>query len=959
MLERVCMNEKTMELGNGVTTQMGEPRDIDRRLDAATRELHREREKLMAVIRMSGDLIFEYDITADRMHYGGPGEGILYSTQITENYTGYLLKKAGDRTETVEQLLSEALRSGRPDIYIELCKTDAEGRLRWVKVIGQTFYDENGEPERVLGKVCDIDEQKQKELELREKSQKDSLTGLLNNSTIKQQITQRLQKLERGHSAYLVVLDVDSFKKINDTNGHLFGDAVLCSFADEMSKLFPEALRGRIGGDEFVFYVENIDREELENKLKQLNRCMSDRYDDDKTGLHISCSLGVAVTDGTVTDYNLLFQWADAALYQVKSRGKGAYNLLDVKEGVELPGKSYLDSEENKEDEIAHREAQFESEEDLVIFCIDLLENVQNLTSALKVLCERTCSFFGIDDMICVETNESGPMIRYQWNREEKQNFAKRILNPGVFEWDRIRKNADESGAAIYRQEETPNIYKEEAKSVMIVMSTASKGVKASVIFTDRRTDRTWQEEKKALCKISHQIFNRLRTLKNAEKDQRELNRKLNYDALTGLPVYNQFVDKLENYMATHGKSNLYFLSSDFSNFQYVNEMYGYEVGDRILHDFAVALLEKCPGGVLFSRVTSDHFVGVIKEDSVELAKEAYLEFTDAFVKKTNSRYDQCNLVIATGLYKILENDWSVSSMMDNANEARKQCKTQKVNSAVEIYTDKIRRDLENTREIVSGMVSAYNNKEFRAYLQPKVSLHTGKVVGAEALVRWIRADGTMMMPGRFIDVFERNGFITKVDFAILDQVMEYLRDALKQGEEVVPISVNFSRRHNEFSDFVPNIIKRLTEYNVPSELLEVEVTESVFLSDLNKLTNNLENLRSKGVEISVDDFGSGYSSLNLLSKVAVDTVKLDKQFLDDTMNSDREETALTIIKYLTKMLKHLGFKVLAEGVETEEQLDMLRLADCDIVQGYFYAKPMPIAEFRKFLQEFNERVKK
>ena len=893
------MDEKIMELEKN--------KDIDRRLEETTKELQREREKLMAVIRMSGDLIFEYDIAKDQMHYAGPEEGSLYCGQITEGYTEQLLREVDNRSDAVEQQLAEALHSGKPDICIELCKTDEEGNPHWMKVIGQTFYNEKKEPERVLGKVCDIDAQKKKERELQEKSQRDSLTGLLNHSTIKQQITHRLQKMKRGQVGYLIVLDVDSFKKINDTNGHLFGDAVLCSFADEMNKLFPEALKGRIGGDEFVCYVEDMPREELEEKLGQLNRCMSDRYDDDKTGLHISCSLGAAVTDGTVTDYNLLFRWADAALY-------------------------------------------------LVLFCMDLLENVPNLTSALKVISERTCSFFNIDDMICVEVNEAGPSIRYQWNREEKKNFVKRILHPGVFEWDRIRKRADESGAAIYRQSETPNIYKEEAESVMIVMSTASKGLKASVIFSDRHTDRTWEEEKNALCRISHQIFNRLRMLKNAEKDQRELNRKLNYDALTGLPVYNKFVDKLEAYMAANGKVGLYFVSSDFSNFQYVNEMYGYEVGDRILHDFAVALQEKCQESILFCRVTSDHFVGVLKEDSVEDARQAYLTFTNSFVKRINSRYDQCNLVIATGLYEITENDWSVSSMMDNANEARKQCKTQKVDSAVEIYTDKIRRDLENTRTIVSGMVSAYNNKEFHAYLQPKVSLHTGKVVGAEALVRWIKADGTMVMPGKFIDIFERNGFITKVDFAILDQVMEYLRDALAQGEEVVPISVNFSRRHNEYADFVPNILKRLKDYKVPGNLLEVEVTESVFMSDLNKLTNNLETLRDRGVEISVDDFGSGYSSLNLLSKVAVDTVKLDKQFLDDTMNSEREETALTIIKYLTKMLRHLGFKVLAEGVETSEQLEMLRLADCDIVQGYFYAKPMPIGEFRTFLQEFNER---
>lgn len=156
------MEEKCIGLKKEVALQEKQTGDVGRQLDETTRELHREREKLMAVIRMSGDLIFEYDIVNDKMYYAGPGEGILYSWQITEGYTDQLLKEAGNRTETVEQQLAEALRSGKPDIYIELCKTDAQGKPRWVKVIGQTFYDEKGEPERVLGKVCDIDDQKKK-----------------------------------------------------------------------------------------------------------------------------------------------------------------------------------------------------------------------------------------------------------------------------------------------------------------------------------------------------------------------------------------------------------------------------------------------------------------------------------------------------------------------------------------------------------------------------------------------------------------------------------------------------------------------------------------------------------------------------------------------------------------------------------------------------------------------------
>ena len=144
-------------------------KDIDRRLEETTKELQREREKLMAVIRMSGDLIFEYDIAKDQMHYAGPEEGSLYCGQITEGYTEQLLREVDNRSDAVEQQLAEALHSGKPDICIELCKTDEEGNPHWMKVIGQTFYNEKKEPERVLGKVCDIDAQKKKERELQEK----------------------------------------------------------------------------------------------------------------------------------------------------------------------------------------------------------------------------------------------------------------------------------------------------------------------------------------------------------------------------------------------------------------------------------------------------------------------------------------------------------------------------------------------------------------------------------------------------------------------------------------------------------------------------------------------------------------------------------------------------------------------------------------------------------------------
>lgn len=455
------------------------------------------------------------------------------------------------------------------------------------------------------------------------------------------------------------------------------------------------------------------------------------------------------------------------------------------------------------------------------------------------------------------------------------------------------------------------------------------------------------------LGKVHHVDEEKVEDLLDSVKEQ-ERDYKNHYDALTGLPAYHQFIDMVDEYLLMHGKKGHYCVYSDFSNFQYLNEVYGYEEGDYVLQRFAESLMNEYADGIMFCRVTSDHFIGIIYEEDLEQAKESYLAFTSEFTKRCNEKYDQCNLVIVSGIYEITENDRTVASMLDKANDARKMGKEQKVKTSVVLYTDQIKYQTESVKHIVGNMVSAYNNKEFYAYLQPKVSLKTGRIIGAEALVRWIRSDGTKMMPAQFIDIFERNGFITQVDFCVLEQVVEYLEDALLKQEEVVPVSVNFSRRHNETKGFVTEVFQCLETHHVPNNLLEAEVTESVFMSDLSQLDSNLKKFRSQGVEISVDDFGSGYSSLNILGKVDVDTIKLDKQFLD---SAAEKENAVTVIKYLIKMLKHLGFKVLAEGVETGEQLQMLKEADCDVVQGYYYAKPMPIHEFRQFLKEFNQKA--
>lgn len=345
--------------------------------------------------------------------------------------------------------------------------------------------------------------------------------------------------------------------------------------------------------------------------------------------------------------------------------------------------------------------------------------------------------------------------------------------------------------------------------------------------------------------------------------------------------------------------------------------------------------------------------MGIVRRENGGDAAEEYRDFTINFAAECNRDFPLTNLALASGLYQIRGEDSNVGAIVDNANEARKTCKEHQVETVVRLYTDELRQELENIRAINSNILKGLKNEEFIAYLQPKVSLKSGRIVGAEALARWIRPDGSRVMPRDFIEIAEKNGYITRIDFQILDQVIAYLREAVETGEEVVPVSVNFSRRNNEFEDFVPNILKRLEENHIPRHLLEAEVTESVFMADLGIVDDNMKRLRTEGVDVSVDDFGSGYSSLNLLAKVSADTIKLDRLFLDA---AGRDERGQTVIRYLTGMLKSLGFTVLAEGVETEEQLKWMRTAGCDLIQGFYYAKPMSIEDFKIFLKEYNSK---
>ena len=246
-------------------------------------------------------------------------------------------------------------------------------------------------------------------------------------------------------------------------------------------------------------------------------------------------------------------------------------------------------------------------------------------------------------------------------------------------------------------------------------------------------------------------------------------------------------------------------------------------------------------------------------------------------------------------------------------------------------------------RKVEDDMDRALENREFQVYLQPKISTTDETLGGAEALVRWIHPTEGFIPPNKFIPIFEKNGFILQLDDYMLEEIARVQAQWIAEGRRIVPISVNVSRAHFTREDLAEHICSIVDKYRVPHEVIELELTESAFFDDKKVLLNTVAKLREAGFPVSMDDFGAGYSSLNSLKELKIDVLKIDADFF---RGADVEERGLLIVSEVIDLAKKLNMKIVAEGIESREQVEFLTEQECDLIQGYFYAKPMPVTEF-------------
>ena len=421
-------------------------------------------------------------------------------------------------------------------------------------------------------------------------------------------------------------------------------------------------------------------------------------------------------------------------------------------------------------------------------------------------------------------------------------------------------------------------------------------------------------------------------------------------DKITSLAHYDDFIKNLQEEIVKLKDGTIGIIYEDIKYFKYFNDTYGYKRGDELLMRMANFSIHGGRGVIGGSRVVSDNIVWAVlfEKGSPNDIYSIIAETTAAREKILREEFDCTRIRLAVGVYLIDKENKNINpeTAVSNANLARKKAK-EAGSSSVTFFKEEMADNLNHELEIISSIDNAIETKEFMAYYQPKILSEDKSITGAEALVRW-KKDGKFIYPDQFIPAIERSCQIIDVDYYMYNEVFAFIRKRLDAGLKVVPISLNVSRQHLKNLAIIDYIKGLLEKYKIPTEYLEFELTETVCMEDTENVMQFIDSFHEMGIKVSMDDFGSGFSSLNLLSEMPLDIIKLDRCFLHSNSLQDKEKI---VISNIIRMTKELEMMSLCEGVETKQQSDFLKEIGCDIQQGYFYSRPLCEEEFVEMLE--------
>ena len=395
------------------------------------------------------------------------------------------------------------------------------------------------------------------------------------------------------------------------------------------------------------------------------------------------------------------------------------------------------------------------------------------------------------------------------------------------------------------------------------------------------------------------------------------------------------------------GEGEFVVVYANIDRFKLINDAYGDDEGDVVLKKIHQIIDEEMLSWDEASgRIMADNFGMLMRFLSMNKLEHRLARINEQLSSLKDKDGVEYGIKLYFGIYQVVDKNESVSAMLEKANLALKRV-THSMQHLVHmgVYDEKDKKQLGREKELEMKMERALRNGEFIPYLQPKYELENETIGGAEALVRWMDPVEGMIVPNEFIPLFEKNGFIVELDLYMFEQVCRLVEKWNKNGYRIIPISVNMSRGHFSVPGFFERYMQILSRYDVPDRSIEIELTESLFYNEMSMLKELIDKIHEAGMLCSIDDFGSGYSSLNMLKEVEVDALKLDRVFFKETEDNKRSKSVINSVIHLAQDLE---LRTISEGVEVRSQVDYLKEAECDYIQGYIFARPMPVSDFEK-----------
>lgn len=903
---------------------------------------------------LTNGVLWEYNIKSDTLTKSDPDQGIMTPLAITQNFSTYIREMEliyPDDKPIFKDFYNKIMR-GSKSCTVQLRALDITGTYKWFEMTATVINDSNDQPLLAIGQSINIDAEKRTLDQIKDSREKDSLTKLYNKKTAESKINTLISQENESRIHALVILDIDNFKQINSTFGYVFGDALLVELATRLSKHFKadSNVLSRVGGDSFLLYSTDIPSAAAALEIgTELLSILQETFSKQGQSSKISGSVGLSLYPSDGNDFTSLVSKAGTALLYSKEHGPNNVNLYNSAFMTFIDFNGINDEIRTRMNYQPMNQSIIDSS--LITNAVEILFDARDIESSINMILGIIGSYYDLYYIGVVEKNEedSSGKFTYKWRMDSnvEMDFDLETSPSAIQAMDQYNmENNNIYYCNNLSELRKINPFLADALQRYSINGFLECGINNNgyslgyIAFTYKDKDRVWTDSEvdsiSLITKIlGGYIFN-IRAQAKAHKLQR-------IDPLTNANNLTAFTEDATRLIYNNPNTNYVVFYSDIDKFKLFNDTYGYSEGDRMLIEFANALKTITDHDECFGRVNADKFVGLFNYNNPKhfLGKIRVLHDIMNQIPKTENESYRVSIII--GLCPVIETR-NISVSIDRANIARKSI-SNRHKSRYAFFDESMKSDLVKQREIEDLMDLSLMHDDFLVYMQPKVYLQDKQICGAEALVRWNHPNKGLLPPSDFIQIFEENQFIIKLDYYVFEQTCKHIRKMLDARQKVYPVSVNMSRLHLSNNDILTKLKEIVDKYQVPTHYLELELTESALQENSGYMFSILFQLHKMGFIISMDDFGSGLSSLNLLRTLPFDELKLDKDFFQQGTSTERERI---VIANIVRMAQDLHMTIVSEGVETQEQADFLNSINCDIAQGYLFARPMPMEEYEQ-----------